>query len=196
MDASKLTVVMWPVGRPQPYDKNARIIAQVAIDTVAASLTAFGWQQPLVVDEDGILIAGHTRLLAAKQLGFTEVPVHVAAGLTVNQVKAYRLMDNRANQDSMWDTLVLRDELSRLSEIDGIDTALTGFTDVEFNAFANKVDIGRFQDPPKTFKEFDADIEVDIKCPHCGYEWKKGQGTKTVESDDAPDGMSSNDISE
>lgn len=184
--SAKYAVETWPIEKPVEYDKNARIIPQAAIDLVAKSLESAGFQQPIVVDEQGVVIAGHTRLKAAKQLGYTEVPIHVARGLTENQVKAYRLMDNRSNQDTMWDTVILRDELNRLADIDDLDPSLTGFSDTEFAAFASKVDIGRFQDAPKSFKEFDSAIEVDIKCPHCGYEWKKGQGTRTSD-DESPE---------
>ena len=180
MDATQLTVEMWPIDKVQPYDRNARIIPQAAVDMVAESLEKFGIQQPFVVDEAGVLVVGHTRLQAAKQLGITEVPVHVMVGKTPQQIKAYRLMDNRSNQDTLWDTGKLRTELARLSEIDGMDASSTGFSDAEFNAFAANVDVGRFKDPPKTFKEFDSGLATDIKCPHCGYEWKKGQGTKTI----------------
>jgi ParB-like chromosome segregation protein Spo0J len=90
----------------------------------------FGWQQPIVVDGEGVIIAGHTRLLAAKHLGLTEVPVHVAAGLTPAQVKAYRLMDNRSHEESGWDYEKLSAELFDLDALD-IDMKLTGFGDDE-----------------------------------------------------------------
>lgn len=182
MDPKLLSVETWPIDRPVPYEKNARIIPQSAIDLVAKSLQAYGWQQPLVVDEAGVLVVGHTRLQAAKQLGLTEVPVHVAKGLSEDQIKAYRLMDNRSNQDTMWDTIILREELTRLAGIDDVDPALTGFSDAEFAAFANDVEVGKFKDAPKSFKEFDSSLETDIKCPHCGYEWQRGLGTKTVDA--------------
>ncbi|OPZ65983.1 MAG: ParB-like nuclease domain protein [Firmicutes bacterium ADurb.Bin506] len=157
-----------------PYDKNARIIPQAAIDKVATSISEFGWRQPIVVDEAGVILAGHTRLLAAKQLGLETVPVSVAKGLSPEQARAYRLMDNRANQESMWDHLVLKDELSRLSVDGALDPALTGFSDEEFAAFTQSVDSGRFGDAPNEFKTFDETIHTDCKCPHCGYEWKGG----------------------
>mgnify|MGYP001163368622 CR=1 FL=1 len=186
-----MTVELWDVDKPQPYDKNARIIPQAAIDKVAASIKDFGWRQPIVVDEGGVILAGHTRLLAAKQMGLEQVPVHVAKGLTDEQARAYRLMDNRANQESMWDHLVLKDELSRLSTTAGFDLALTGFNDEEFAAFTQQVDSGRFGDAPTEFKSFDETIETDCKCPHCGYEWKGGgkeaEAAAEREEDDEPE---------
>lgn len=169
-----MVVEQWPVTKPQPYERNARIIPQAAISKVAESIKAFGWRQPIVVDEEGVILAGHTRLLAAKQLKLEEVPVYVAKGLSPEQARAYRLMDNRANQESMWDHLVLKDELSRLSAKADFDVTLTGFNDEEFAAFTQQVDSGRYGDAPTEFKTFDETIETDCKCPHCGYEWKGG----------------------
>ena len=85
---TEFVVVMWPVGRPIPYARNARNISQAAIDKCAASIKEFGWRQPIVVDEEDVIVAGHTRLAAAQKLGLTEVPVHVAVGLTKGRSKS------------------------------------------------------------------------------------------------------------
>src|SRR5262245_34038946 len=98
-----MEVELWPIDRPIPYARNARKIPPAAVDKVAASIKEFGWRQPIVVDSDAVIIAGHTRLLAAQKLGLTQVPVHVATGLTPAQVKAYRLMDNRSHEEATWD---------------------------------------------------------------------------------------------
>lgn len=116
----------WPIEKPVPYARNARVIPQSAIDKVAASLQEFGFRQPLVVDENGVVVVGHTRLQAAKQLGMGEVPVHVATGLTKAQVKAYRLMDNRSHEEAGWDNDLLKLELEELNELD-FSLDLTGF---------------------------------------------------------------------
>ena len=79
---SDLRVTNWPINRPIPYSRNARKVPPKAIDKVAASLQEFGFRQPIVVDAAGVIIVGHTRLLAAKQLGWREAPVHVAESLT------------------------------------------------------------------------------------------------------------------
>lgn len=115
-----------PIDDIIPYARNARVISDVAIDKVAASIKEFGWRQPIVVDDQNVIIAGHTRLLAAKKLGLKVVPVHVAVGLTPAQVKAYRLADNRTHDESRWDEQMLSIELAELSDFDiGLD--LTGF---------------------------------------------------------------------
>ena len=99
---------------------------------VAASLKEFGWRQPIVVDKDGVIVAGHTRLAAAKQLGLEQVPVHVAGDLTPEQIRGYRLMDNRSNEETSWDSAVLSMEMGELKGL-GFDMAMTGFTIGELN---------------------------------------------------------------
>jgi hypothetical protein len=94
---------------------------------VAASLRAFGWRQPIVVDEEGVIIVGHTRYKAALKLGWTEAPVHVAVGLSPAQAKAYRLADNQTATLSSWDDDKLPLELMGLQEM-GFDLDLTGFS--------------------------------------------------------------------
>ena len=124
--ADRLKVEWWPTDKPIPYARNARTCPEEAVAKVAASIKEFGFRQPLVVDEDGVIIAGHTRLLAAQRLGLEQVPVHVAAGLTPEQAKAYRLMDNRAAQETSWNFELLPLELSELAGFE-FDLALTGF---------------------------------------------------------------------
>ncbi len=128
-----LIVESWPTERPIPYARNARFCPRAAIDKVAASIAEFGFRQPIVVDEAGVILAGHTRLLAARELGLASVPVHVAAGLTPAQAKAYRLMDNRSNQETAWDSALLPLELEELAGM-GIGLALTGFSQEELAA--------------------------------------------------------------
>lgn len=108
-----MKVTMRKVSEVKPYEKNPRR-NDGAVDAVAASIREFGFQQPLVVDKDGVLIAGHTRLKAAKKLGLKEVPVVVADGLSPEQVKAYRLADNKTGQLSEWDFITLQEELNEL----------------------------------------------------------------------------------
>ena len=86
----------------RPYEKNPRINDK-AVDAVVASLQEFGFRQPIVVDESGVVIVGHTRLKAALKMGLDRVPVHVATGLTPEQVRAYRITDNKTIDLSEWD---------------------------------------------------------------------------------------------
>jgi DNA modification methylase len=128
-----LNIEIWPLDRIKPYPKNARKIPQKAIDKVALSLETFGWQQPIVVDTHGFIVAGHARWLAAKKLGWTDAPVHVASKLTPAQIRAYRLMDNRSHQETAWDLDILGLELAELKELD-LDLSMTGFDLRELDA--------------------------------------------------------------
>ena len=112
-----------------PYARNPRA-NDAAVDAVAASINKFGFRQPIVVDEQGVIVVGHTRFKAARRLGLDEVPVHVAEGLTEAQVKAYRLADNRTADYAHWDEELLPLELADLSELE-YDLAATGFTQEE-----------------------------------------------------------------
>jgi DNA modification methylase len=122
----KLTISWWPTTRPIPYARNPRVAPEAAVAKVAASIAEYGWRQPIVVDEAGVVIVGHTRLLAAKRLGLGRVPVHVAAGLTPQQVKAYRLADNRTGEETSWDAELLPLEISELADL-GYDLELLAF---------------------------------------------------------------------
>ena len=96
-----------------PYEHNPRHNDE-AVEAVARSIREFGFRQPIVVDEEGVIIVGHTRWKAARQLGLEEVPVHVAEGLTPEQARAYRLADNQTATLAEWDLDLLPMELSEL----------------------------------------------------------------------------------
>ena len=112
-----MLIEMRPLTSIRPYDKNPRINAG-AVAAVAASIKEFGFRQAIVVDAEGVIIAGHTRFLAAQKLGLTEVPVHVATGLSPAQVKAFRIADNQTAQLAEWDFDLLPLELANLQELD------------------------------------------------------------------------------
>ena len=135
-----LKVCWWPIDKPIPYSRNSRKIPERAIDKVAASIKEFGWRQAIVVDNDGVIICGHTRLLAARKLGLRQVPVHVADNLTPAQVKAYRLMDNRSHEETDWDLELLGPELEDLQALD-FDLELTGFDPNEIDKFLADPDL-------------------------------------------------------
>ena len=106
-----------------PYERNPRK-NEAAIDAVAASIKNFGFKVPIVIDQDGVIVAGHTRLAAAKKLGLEEVPVIVADDLTEEQIKAFRLADNKTAELAEWDPDLLEIELK---DIESIDMAELGF---------------------------------------------------------------------
>src|ERR1700676_5251284 len=115
-----MQIEFWSIERPVPYAKNPRKIPQSAIEKVAASIREFGWRQSIVVDAEGVIVVGHTRLLAARKLGLLEVPVHVAADLTEAQCRAYRIADNRVGEEARWDDELLKLEISELGELAGL----------------------------------------------------------------------------
>ena len=94
------------------YENNPRVIDDAAIEAVAESIKAFGWKQPIVVDKNNTIVCGHTRYKAAKLLGLGTVPVVVADDLTEDQVKAYRLVDNKTSEYATWDPDLLMQEFS------------------------------------------------------------------------------------
>lgn len=104
----------------KPYDNNPRDNDN-AVESTANSIKEFGWQQPIVVDKDMVIIVGHTRYKAAKKLGYKEVPVVVASNLNDEQVRAYRLADNKTGELAEWNTKLLDDELQDILDIDMSD---------------------------------------------------------------------------
>src|SRR5262249_30352907 len=110
----------------KPYPHNPRHNHH-AVAALAASIRAFGFRQPLVVDEDGVIVVGSTRYKAACKLGLSTVPVHVARGLTAAQLKAYRIADNKTAELADWDQELLVQELTELEQMD-IDLDLVGFS--------------------------------------------------------------------
>jgi DNA modification methylase len=121
-----MLVEMWPIASIRPYQNNPRL-NDAAVDAVAASIKEFGFRQPIVVDENNVIVVGHTRYKAALKLGMEEVPVHVAVGLTPAQARAYRIADNQTATMSTWDDDKLPLELMGLQEM-GFDLNMTGFS--------------------------------------------------------------------
>ncbi len=101
----------------KPYDKNPRKNKE-AVKYVAESIKEFGFKQPIVIDKNNVIVCGHTRLLAAKQLGLKEVPCILADDLTEEQINAYRLVDNKTNEFAEWDYELLNEELFNLPSLD------------------------------------------------------------------------------
>jgi DNA modification methylase len=109
----------------RPYENNPRVNDD-AVEAVAASIREFGFRQPIVVDTEGVIIVGHTRYKAALKLGLEKVPVHVAKDLTPEQIRAYRIADNKTAELADWNYDLLPIELSQLGEA-GFDLQLLGF---------------------------------------------------------------------
>jgi len=157
-------IEQWDIDRVRPYEKNPRRNDK-AVQTVAESIREFGFRQPIVVDSDGVIVVGHTRYKAALKLGLKTVPVHVAADLTPQQARAYRLADNRTAENAEWDVDLLPIELGELRD-EGFDLKLAGFSDKELAEY---------------LREFDTDLDDGdaggdetadtVRCPKCGHEF-------------------------
>lgn len=150
-----MEIVNIAVDKLVPYENNPRNNTE-AIQYVANSIKEFGFKVPLVIDSDNVVICGHTRLLAAKQLGLKDVPCIVADDLTEEQIKAFRLADNKVGEIATWDLNKLQLELD--------------FLDCNMEEFGF---IGAMEEPDIT--DFLEDHESKTKepktvvCPECGH---------------------------
>ncbi len=129
MQTTQFDIEIRAIDSIRPYDNNPRKNDQ-AVDAVAGSLREYGFRQPIVFDSDGVIIAGHTRYKAALKLGLEKVPVHVATDLSPEQVRAYRLADNKTGELATWDLEILPIELAALQSA-GYDLNILAFDDKE-----------------------------------------------------------------
>lgn len=144
----------------KPYENNPRLNDN-AVDAVAKSIEEFGFQQPLVLDKDNVIIVGHTRYKASQKLGLKEVPCVIADDLTEEQVKAYRLADNKVGELAQWDYGLLNIELEEI-EMDMTDFGFIELSDIDVDGFFEDVEP----------KEKEEEEEKEIQCPHCGMYFK------------------------
>lgn len=127
-----MKIEMRPTSRIRPYETNPRK-NDAAVDAVARSIQEFGFRQPIVLDEDGVIIIGHTRWKAAMKLALDKVPVHVAKGMSPEQARALRIADNRTNEIAEWDKDLLPPEIQALVDAE-YDVSGLGFSEDEINA--------------------------------------------------------------
>lgn len=161
-----------------PYKNNPRNNEE-AVEKVANSIKEFGFNQPIVVDKDNVIIVGHTRYLAAQELGLAEAPVIVAGNLSDEQARAYRLADNKTGEIAEWDFEKLALELE---EVESLNMSEFGFAgeglDSSFSESDSEDDIADFfEAAPNTqegnagSKTASADKKI-VTCPHCGEEFE------------------------
>lgn len=117
---NQMNILTLKIGEVKPYEKNPRKNDK-SVEKVAESIRQFGFKVPLVIDKDKIIVTGHTRYKAAKKLGIKEIPCIMADDLSDEQIKAYRLADNKVGEDSEWDTTLLSEELENIIDIDMSD---------------------------------------------------------------------------
>lgn len=149
-----------------PYWRNPRVVTDEAVNAVAESIKRYGYQQPIVVDSENVIVMGHTRYAALRRLGATEAPVHVAATLSTAQAKQLRVIDNRTHELTSWDFEGL------VAELDELDDDL-------MRAYFPEVVSEPEGDADPALGEFDlgpvnpADAgDVEFVCPSCFHEWE------------------------
>ena len=142
-----MVIETWPIDRPIDYERNARKWSNSAVAKVGASIKEYGWRQPVVVDSAGVIVIGHLRRTAAKAIGLTECPVHVASDLSPAQIKALRLADNRTHDEADWVDDLIQSELLELKGMD-FDLGLTGFNTREIDAFTLPANPAEDEVPP------------------------------------------------
>lgn len=123
-------IEIWPVDRLVPYARNARTHSPEQVAQIAASIAEFGFNAPILVDCNAGIVAGHGRLLGARKLGLSEVPVVVLDHLSDTQRRAYLIADNKLSENAGWDEKILAAELADLEQ-EGLDLKLVGFSDEE-----------------------------------------------------------------
>lgn len=157
-----------------PYARNARTHSPSQVAGIAGSIREFGFNNPVLIDKDNGIIAGHGRVLAAQQLGLATVPCLRLGHLTKTQRKAYILADNRLAELAGWDTEMLALEIADL-RLDDVDLELLGFDEDGLRDLLGVADSDTAI-PPNEFQEMDENIDTDHECPKCGYRWSGGNG--------------------
>ena len=149
-----------------PYANNPRNNDGEAVDRVAASIKEYGFKNPIIVDKENVIVAGHTRYKAAKKLNLDTVPVIKADDLTPAQIKAFRIADNKVAEYSSWDNELLSFELEGLQDLD-FDLDLTGFEQSELDGLLLNFAAGTEEEQGDLSKLEDKE-EKTVCCPNCG----------------------------
>ena len=159
-----MKIQLFPIDHLKPYENNPRRISEEAIKAVSNSIKEFGFKVPVIIDKDNVIVAGHARVLAAKELGLKDIPCIVADDLSPEQIKAFRLVDNKTAELTGWDFEKLDMELGELN---------LDMSDFGFDVGGEDMDIGAFftEAEPVQQSEKKASSRVII-CPTCGAEIK------------------------
>lgn len=167
-----MDIKLVPVQAIKPYEKNPRK-NDAAVEKVAASIQEFGFRVPVVLDKNNEIVAGHTRYKAAIKIGLNEIPCLIADDLTEEQIKAYRLVDNKTQELSSWDFSLLMDELTA---IDALDMSEFGFAKREEDEEDHSAAGARTSNLDEGYEldvsGFDEE-EFECKCPECGFRFNE-----------------------
>ena len=154
-----------------PYARNSRTHSDEQVAQIAASVREFGWTNPVLIDGDNGIIAGHGRVLAARKLGMDDVPCIEMAGLTDTQRRAYIIADNKLALNGGWDDELLALELGELHAAD-FDMALLGFDAGELSSAMGLDSLPDQNEPESSSKEIDPDAyKMGCMRPKCGFEF-------------------------
>jgi len=161
------TIERLPIANLLPYARNSRTHSPEQVAAVAKSIQEFGFTNPVLIRQDGTIIAGHGRVMAARQLGLLDVPCIRLSHLTDEQARAYVIADNKLAELAGWDKGLLALEMRELQDF-GFDMALTGFSDAELSQL---LDLKESKLP--LVKEYSADDfnQFDHQCPKCRFEF-------------------------
>lgn len=159
---TKLSILYQKVDALKPRTNNPRTHSDKQIKQLKSCITRFDFTNPVLVDDNSVIIAGHGRLLAAKELGFTEVPTVRLSGMSEAEIRAYVIADNKLAENAGWDEKLLGIEFQYLAELDiDFDVSITGFELPEIDAFIDKLSLdGEEQDPADEPEELLADKAV------------------------------------
>lgn len=161
-------IIQVPLDKITRYHNNPRRNSH-AVGKLKRSIEQFGFNQPIVLDKDYVIIAGDTRFMAATELDLDPVPC-IVLDLPPEKARAYRIADNRVGEESAWDFDLLVQELHQLSE-QGQELETLGFDEAELNNLLSLLPDTDAAPSPDDFKSYGDDIDTDYRCPSCGYEW-------------------------
>ena len=148
----------------KPYKNNPREISAEAVQKVMKSIKEFGYNQPIVVDKDHVILAGHTRWKAMKQLGKKKANI-IIRDLTKEQAVAYRIMDNRSGEESKWQNKLLAEELNVLQD-KSFNLDLTGFNATELENLANDKELGFIQNAKELKENLNVEFPDNMQVTH------------------------------
>lgn len=165
---------MMPLDQLAPYARNARTHPEWQIAQIAASIVEFGFTNPLLIGDDGVIIAGHGRLQAAQRLGLPEVPVIVLAHLSPAQRRALVIADNKIAENAGWDEELLKSELASL-RLEAFDLELLGFSDEELDELLASADLDDTPPPALGDPDFVPDPPKATPVTRRGMVWQLGE---------------------
>lgn len=174
---SSIEIVMRKIGELKPYENNPRH-NDMAVDAVAASIQQFGFKNPVIIDKDGVIVAGHTRYKAAKKLGITDIPCISADDLSDEQIKAFRLADNKTAELAEWDEDLLGKEMQGIINI---DMSQFGFS-------VGEDELGEeMQDDKYTLKVKIPQYEITGECPEISDMLDSSKADELIQEVEATD---------